>query len=264
MGLDEALLESVSRGTSPPVLRFYRWNPPAVSVGYFQGVKEEVDLEACKRLGVDLVRRISGGGAVFHHAELTYSIIMPLNHPLAGKTIFESYRILCPGIIRGLDLFGIPSQFVPINDIHTGNRKISGNAQTRRMGCVLQHGTVLLDLDPDLMFELLRVPPEKIKGKLVRELKEGVTSLKAVLGREVSFEEAAPVFAEGFRRALSLDFVPPCRPKKAAPPEPPAGTENPAAAENQTPADSPTEAEESRALTLAAEKFSSPQWLYKR
>jgi lipoate-protein ligase A len=248
MGLDEALLESVSRGSSPPVLRFYQWKPPAVSVGYFQGVKDEVDLDACKRFGVDLVRRISGGGAVFHHAELTYSIIMPLKHPLAGETIFESYQILCPGITEGLSLFGIPSRFVPVNDIHTGDRKVSGNAQTRRMGCVLQHGTVLLDLDVDLMFELLKVPPEKTRGKVIREVKEGVTSLRAVLGREVSFEEAVPVFAEGFRRALSLDFVSPCRQEKPRPPEP----------------EGPSGEEEDRARSLASEKFSSPAWLYKR
>lgn len=248
MGLDEALLESVSRGASLPVLRFYHWKPPAVSVGYFQGIKDEVDLDACKRFGVDLVRRISGGGAVFHHAELTYSVIMPLSHPLAGKTIFESYRLLCPGIVEGLSLFGIPSQFVPVNDIHTGDRKISGNAQTRRMGCVLQHGTVLLDLDLDLMFELLKVPPEKMKGKVIREVKERVTSLRAVLGREVPFEEAVPVFAEGFRRALSLEFVPSSQSEKVRPPEP----------------EGPVAAEEDRARSLALEKFSSPQWLYKR
>jgi lipoate-protein ligase A len=108
------------------------------------------------------------------------------------------------------------------------------------MGCVLQHGTVLLDLDLDLMFELLKVPPEKMKGKVIREVKERVTSLRAVLGREVSFEEAVPVFAEGFRRALSLEFV--------RPPEP----------------EGPATAEEDRARSLALEKFSSPQWLYKR
>jgi lipoate-protein ligase A len=247
MGMDEALLESVSRLISPPVLRFYRWTPPAVSVGYFQGLREEVDPEACKRFGVDLVRRISGGGAVFHHAELTYSIIMPLSHPLAGRTISESYRILCPGVIEGLGLLGIPAQFVPINDIHTGDRKISGNAQTRRMGCVLQHGTILLDLDVDLMFELLRVPPEKMKGKIIREVKGRVTSLRAVLGRELPFEEAVPVFTEGFRRALSLEFVSP-PPETPFPPEP----------------DLPAPAEEARARALAAEKFASPAWIYKR
>jgi lipoate-protein ligase A len=235
MGLDEALLEAVSRGESPPVLRFYGWAPPAVSVGYFQGLAEEVDLEACRDRGVDVVRRITGGGAVFHQAELTYSLIMPLDHPLAGASIGESYAILCGGIVAGLSLLGVSGEFAPINDILAGGKKISGNAQTRRMGSLLQHGTILLDNDLELMFRLLRIPPEKNRGKLIAGARDRVTSLKAILGREVSFEEAAAVFAEGFRRALSLDFG--------------------------SPAPAPRPGEEERARELAAGRFSSPAWL---
>jgi lipoate-protein ligase A len=244
MGLDQALLEAVSRGASPPVLRLYGWIPPAVSVGYFQGLAEEVDLDACKRYGVDVVRRISGGGSVFHLAELTYSMVIPLTHVLAGSTIHESYKILCAGIIRGLDLLGVSSRFVPINDIISGERKISGNAQTRRMGCLLQHGTILLENDVDLMFELLRVPSEKIKGKLIQDVKERITSLKTLLGQPVPFDEAESALAEGFRQALSLEFI------SAVP-----GGETPAAL---------TPEEEERARELALEKFGSSPWLFKR
>ncbi|MDR2629959.1 MAG: lipoate--protein ligase family protein [Spirochaetaceae bacterium] len=246
MGLDEALLEAVSRGISPPVLRLYGWNPPAVSVGYFQGLKEEIDLDACKRYGVDVVRRISGGGAVFHQAELTYSIVMPLTHPLAGSTIHGSYETLCAGIIRGLDLLGVPSRFVPINDIIAGGRKISGNAQTRRMGCLLQHGTVLLENDVALMFELLRVPSEKIKGKLIQDVKDRITSLTALLGRPVPFAEAEDALAEGFRQVLSLEFI---------------GTSQKSGREIP---ETPDAEEEKRAWELAVQKFSSPEWLFKR
>ncbi|MFP3089143.1 lipoate--protein ligase family protein [Treponema sp. TIM-1] len=244
MGLDEALLESVARGTSPPVLRLYGWNPPAVSVGYFQGLTEEIDLEACKRYGVDVVRRISGGGAVFHQAELTYSMVMPLTHPLAGSTIHESYELLCAGIIRGLDLLGVPSRFIPINDIISGERKISGNAQTRRMGCLLQHGTILLENHVDLMFELLRVPSEKLKGKLIQDVKDRITSLKTLLGRPVPFAEAENALAKGFSQALSLEFIRTV---------PWIGGEAP-----------DTRQEERRARELAVEKFSSPEWLFRR
>ncbi|MDR2758718.1 MAG: lipoate--protein ligase family protein [Spirochaetaceae bacterium] len=244
MGLDEALLEAVSRGISPPVLRLYGWSPPAVSVGYFQGLMEEINLDACKRYGVDVVRRISGGGAVFHQAELTYSMVMPLTHPLAGSTIHESYELLCTGIIRGLSFLGVPSRFIPINDIVSGERKISGNAQTRRKGCLLQHGTVLLENDVDLMFELLRIPSEKLKGKLIQDVKDRITSLKTLLGRPISFAEAENTLAEGFRQALSLEFI--------------RGTP-----EGEVP-DTPTRQEERRTRQLAAEKFSSPEWLFKR
>ncbi|MDR3337483.1 MAG: lipoate--protein ligase family protein [Treponema sp.] len=236
MALDEALLEAVARGNSPPVLRLYGWEPSAVSVGYFQGLEEEVDVGACKRRGVDVVRRISGGGAVFHQAELTYSIIMPVAHPLSGATIDGAYEHLSGGIIQALALLGVSSRFAPVNDILAGDRKISGNAQTRRMGCVLQHGTVLLDLDADLMFELLRVPSEKVKDKLIRDVKERVTGLKALLGRPVPYEAAEQALAEGFRRALALDYT-------SAEPRP---------------------EEEGRAQLLAAEKFAAPAWLYKR
>jgi lipoate-protein ligase A len=238
MGLDEAVLEGVSRGESPPTLRLYGWDPPAVSVGYFQGLEEEVDLAACKARGADVVRRISGGGAVFHQAEITYSIVMAETHPLAGGTIHDSYRRFCAGIVTALELLGVSSRFAPINDIMAGDRKISGNAQTRRMGCVLQHGTILLDLDVDLMFELLRVPPEKTKDRAAGDVKNRVTGLNALLGRSVPFAEAADSLAEGFRRALSLDFTP----RRGG----------------------PEAGEESRARILAAGKFASPGWLRKR
>ncbi|HBE46121.1 MAG TPA: lipoate--protein ligase family protein, partial [Spirochaetaceae bacterium] len=132
MGLDEALLGSVAEGKSLPTLRFYGWKPPAVSIGYFQGLHEEVDVDACRAAGVDVVRRITGGGAVFHHYEVTYSIVVPLSHQLARPNILDSYRLLLGGIIDGLALLGIEAEFAPINDIVTGGKKISGNAQTRK------------------------------------------------------------------------------------------------------------------------------------
>ncbi|MFP3040378.1 lipoate--protein ligase family protein [Treponema primitia] len=234
MGLDEALLESAARGGTP-CLRLYGWTPPAVSIGYFQGLCEELDLEACNKNGVDVVRRISGGGAVFHQAELTYSIIMPVTHPLAQQDFSDFYIRFCGGIIEGLKLLGLDAFFAPINDVLVGGRKISGNAQTRRMGCILQHGTVLLDNDVDLMFRLLRVPAEKLKGKLIDDVKNRVTSLRAE-GLNSSFDEAAASLAEGFRRTLNLALSP----------------------------ETPSAAEETRAKELASEKFGSEEWLFKR
>ena len=259
MGLDEALLESAAAG-SPPALRLYGWSPPAVSVGYFQGLAEEVDVEAAKRRGFDVVRRISGGGAVLHKSEITYSIVMALDHPLAGGGLDESYRRLCGGIIRGLELLGVEAVFSGINDVlalgpakaaapdspgggdgesngrNGGGKKISGNAQTRRLGCLLQHGTVLLDNDVDVMFEVLKVPEEKIRGKLITEVKERVSSLSTVLGREVPFDEAAAALERGFAEALDLSLE---------------RTE-------------PSAAEDKRGRELADAKFSAAEWLFKR
>ncbi len=213
MGLDEAILRAVAEGKSLPTLRFYGWKPPAVSLGYFQGLYEEIDVDACASDGVDIVRRITGGGAVFHHYEVTYSIVLPLGHPLARENILESYRLLLGGIIEGLAILGIQSEFSPINDISAGGKKISGNAQTRKLGCILQHGTILLDVEVDRMFGLLKVPQEKAKGKLIADIKARVTSVKHCLpeaGAE-SFESLFSItvgaLERGFATALDLDFV---------------------------------------------------------
>ncbi|MFH1403076.1 MAG: biotin/lipoate A/B protein ligase family protein [Candidatus Altiarchaeota archaeon] len=206
MGVDESVLEHVSEGTSKPTLRIYGWSPPAVSIGYFQSIQEEVDLAACCDMGVDVVRRITGGGAVFHDQELTYSIIIPEKE--VPEDILESYRLVCGGITRGLDSLGIESEFAPLNDIVTGGKKISGNAQTRRKHCMLQHGTILLKLDVNRMFRLLKVPSEKMRDKIVENVKERVTSVKDCLGREVSFHKASNAVVNGFAQAMNLELEP--------------------------------------------------------
>ncbi len=212
MGLDEALLRSVAQGESHPTLRFYGWSPPAVSVGYFQGLHEEIDTDACAAQGVDVVRRITGGGAVFHHYEVTYSIVLPLTHPLARENILESYRLLLSGITEGLATLGIRSEFSPINDISVSGRKISGNAQTRKQGCILQHGTILLDVEVDQMFGLLKVPQEKAKGKLIADIKSRVTSVRHCLPEagaknfESLFSATVTALENGFATALDLDL----------------------------------------------------------
>jgi len=205
MGVDESILRHVSEGKSPQTIRFYGWMPPAVSIGYFQGIAEEVDLEACSRFGVDCVRRITGGGAVYHDKELTYSFIAP--EGLVPEDILESYRLICGGLISGFDILGIEAEFAPLNDIVTCGRKISGNAQTRRMKCVLQHGTILLDVDVERMFSLLKVPSEKMRDKLVASVKERVTSVRHSLGREVGFDVAEKAFEKGFESALKMKLV---------------------------------------------------------
>ena len=171
MGLDEAVMQTVEPGL--PVLRLYGWKPPAVSIGYFQSMRDEVDVDACRASGVDIVRRVTGGGAVFHDAELTYSFITR-EHP---QNVKESYELICGAVIAGLATIGVQSSFVPLNDIVSGGKKISGNAQTRKNGVLLQHGTILLEVGVDRMFSLLKVPSEKIRDKIVANVKERVTGI---------------------------------------------------------------------------------------
>jgi lipoate-protein ligase A len=209
MALDEAIATARSMGKVANTVRFFRWKPSAVSIGYFQSMEEEVDIAACKSMGVDYIRRITGGGAVYHDysGELTYSILVDEEHGLIPKDILRSYDVLCSGLVVGLGHLGIPAEFKPVNDIVAGGRKISGNAQTRRMGVVHQHGTILREVNPDVMFSLLKVPSEKIRDKLIKSVKERVTSINGYLGREVSFEELKEAIIDGFEKSLNIRLV---------------------------------------------------------
>ena len=209
MALDEAISIARSKGIAPNTIRFYRWRPPAVSIGYFQSMKEEVDIEACDKLGIDYVRRRTGGGAVYHdtEGELTYSIIVDDAHRLISNDIQETYRTLCSGLVLGLRQLNVPAEFRPINDIVAHGKKISGNAQTRRMNTVLQHGTILRRVNPALMFRVLKVPSEKIRDKMIRTVKERVTSIRDALGRDVSFKELKEAIIKGFEESLKIKLI---------------------------------------------------------
>jgi len=207
MAIDRAVLVANSEGKVPPTVRFFTWKPPAISIGYFQSLEEEVDLDVCEKLGVDYVRRMTGGGAVFHDEELTYSIVIPESHSQIPKNIIESYGRICGALMNGLKHLGIESKYAPINDIITDGKKISGNAQTRKAKTVLQHGTILIDVDVDKMFSLLKVPNEKIKNKLIADVKQRVTSVKQILGEDIRFNEAAEAMKIGFEEEFNVELV---------------------------------------------------------
>lgn len=190
MALDEACAEAVARRDVLPTIRFYRWNPGAVSIGYFQSLEDEVNTEKCAEAKIDVVRRRTGGGAVYHdyEGEITYSVIGPIQRFPRGIT--ESYHLICGSIIDALKSLNINSEFKPINDIilapdavgpngePVGGKKISGNAQTRRNGILLQHGTILYSVDLPKMFSLLKVGKEKISDKMISAAEDRVTSIK--------------------------------------------------------------------------------------
>jgi len=207
MAIDRAVLVSNSNGKVPPTVRFFAWKPSAISIGYFQSLEDEVDLDVCRDLGVDYVRRVTGGGAVYHEDELTYSIVIPESHKKIPKNIMESYGCICRAVMKGLENIGIDSEYKPINDIITNGKKISGNAQTRKMKTVLQHGTILTDVDVDKMFSLLRVPNEKIKDKLIADVKERVTSIKHILNEDIPFDEVAKAMKKGFEKEFEIKLV---------------------------------------------------------
>lgn len=202
MAIDEAVAEAVGRGASRPTIRFYSWSPGAVTLGCFQST-DEVDVDACAQHGIDIVRRRTGGGAVYHdpEGEITYSVIAP--ERMFGHDIPSSYRQVCGYVIDALQLLGIGSRFRPVNDIVVGGRKISGSAQTRRGGVFLQHGTLLLSIDAQRMSSLLRPSAAKTGGRDVSEL---LTSIQAHSGAPRS--EVLAALREGFLRTRQWAAAP--------------------------------------------------------
>jgi lipoate-protein ligase A len=165
MAIDEAIAESISFNESNPTIRFYGWQPSAVSIGCFQSMVDEVDLGSCKRLGIDIVRRRTGGGAVYHDTagEITYSVICP--ESMMDRDIGASYREVCGWVVHTLAEVGLQAEFQPINDVVVGRKKVSGSAQTRRQGIFTMHGTVLHTVDRDRMFSVLKVGRTKVSDK---------------------------------------------------------------------------------------------------
>lgn len=206
MAMDEAILKQVGSGSSPPTLRLYRWGPSAVSLGCFQGIDYEVDLEKAEENGIDVVRRISGGGTVFHDhsGEITYSIITPLEE--IPTDVVESFKKVCKGLMAGFENLGLKASYKEINDVNANGKKISGSAQTRRYGGFLQHGTILVDPDIRLMFKVLTVSEEKVSDKLISSVKKRVTSLRRELGHKPEFEEVEKAMIEGFVERVGVRF----------------------------------------------------------
>jgi len=209
MAIDEAIALGRLRYNTPNTIRLYRWKPSAVSIGYFQSIEKEVNLENCEKYGVGVIRRITGGGAVYHdyNGEITYSLVAPESDPRMPRDILESYRVICGAIVNGLRHIGIEAEFKPVNDVVAGGKKISGNAQTRRHGVILQHGTILVDSDIRKMFQVLRVSDAKISDKLINSVEERVTNIKKMLGPNIGFPEVHDALVKGFEETFNVELV---------------------------------------------------------
>lgn len=204
MAIDEAILSSRIQGKCANTLRFFTWNPPCITIGFFQSMDREVNFEKAKMLGVDAIRRYTGGGAVLHDLELTYSIALREND--VPSDILKSYEKICGALILGMEKLGVDAKFSPINDIVVNGKKVSGNAQTRQEGVILQHGTVLVDVDVKKMFSLLNVSDEKIKDKMIKSAEERVTSLNHELKRKITEDELEKALIIGFEIAFDVIF----------------------------------------------------------
>jgi len=198
MGIDESILIHRSRGQNEPTIRLYGWSKPTVSIGYFQRLGEEVDLDKAMQLGVGYVRRISGGGSVLHEREVTYSLVASETDPTIPSDIQESIRLICGGIVSGLRELDMDAEFRPVNDVVVGDRKVSGSAQTRKFHSILQHGTVLLEVDHAKALSILR---------RASKAKKQIAGINEYLPGGASFQRVNEVLARGFERELRIKLV---------------------------------------------------------
>ena len=237
MAIDEAIMIAHREGLVPPTIRFYQWSPPAVSLGYFQDLKKEIDVDVCKNLGIDIVRRPTGGKAVLHDKELTYSFIIKENHPLVNDSILETYKKISGGIIRGLSYLGIKAEIVPLREklkssssgneikskirhsdiksicfsvpsqyeVQVMGKKIVGSAQVRKREIVLQHGSLLIELEKDKLFSVFNFPSAQIRERLKTRFK--ATSLQEVLKRKINFSELSEILPRGFEEEFRVKLT---------------------------------------------------------
>ena len=231
MAMDEALLNFVSRGEIDPVVRFYTWNPATLSVGYFQRLKKEIDIDKVTEKGFGLVRRQTGGRGVLHDKELTYSVIVPESHPNMPSTITEAYRVISEGLLEGFKLLGFDAYFaIPRSkeereklkqprsavcfdapswyELVVEGRKIAGSAQTRQKGVILQHGSLLQDVDVDELFDMFIFKNDRLKEKMKKAFVDKAVAINDISDRHISIEEMEKAFEEGFKKGLNIEFKP--------------------------------------------------------
>jgi lipoate-protein ligase A len=191
---DEAILVARIKDLVPDTLHIYRRDKPTVSLGYFQKVKSAVDLDFCKSRNIGILRRMSGGSAIYtDEKQLIYAAIVKKDL----GSVRETYEKICGAVILGLGLLGIKAKFKPSNDILVGGKKVSGNAQLRRQGTILQHGTILVEDDFETMFKALKVPESKFKTIGLKHPVQKMTSLK-LEGYKCGLDELKDALTRGY------------------------------------------------------------------
>ncbi len=225
MAVDEAIVRGVAGGGSPPTVRTFGWTPPAVSFGYAQKVGREVDADRCRSRGIHLVRRPSGGRAVLHWNELTYSVLCRADDPLLGGSIQESYRKISACLVAGLRRLGVVAEFEPRRspatsprgegltspcfssttqyEVTLDGRKIIGSAQRRLGEALLQHGSLLLGPEHKRLIDLMPDRGQPLKERFRRELERHTISL-AEADRPAGFNAVARALRDGFEATLGV------------------------------------------------------------
>lgn len=209
MALDDALLTARARNLAPNTIHFLQFSPRAVLVGYHQAVQEEIRREFCRARGIDINRRVTGGGAIFFDEnQLGWEII-------CAKSFFDIriphqglFQTLCRPVITALKILGLEADFRPRNDIEINGRKISGTGGTESEDAFLFQGTMLVDFDVETMLQALKIPVEKLKAKEIDSVKDRVTCLKWELGYTPPLDDIKAAIRRGFERELNIRLKP--------------------------------------------------------
>lgn len=209
MALDETLVELKGRGQTPNTLHFLQFSPRCVLVGFHQALAEEIRIDYCRSHGIDINRRITGGGAIFFdESQLGWEVICDkavFNVRIPDQGLFKQ---LCKPVIHALQLLGLPSTFRPRNDIEINGRKISGTGGTESGDAFLFQGTMLVDFDVQTMLKSLRIPVEKLKAKEIDSVRERVTCLNWELGQTPSVATIKKAIQAGFEHHLGIELIP--------------------------------------------------------
>jgi lipoate-protein ligase A len=226
MAIDQAIMEDIGENRGLPTLRFYAWDPPCLSLGYAQSILD-IDQERLREYGWDSVRRMTGGRAILHTNELTYSIAFPGNHPMVIGDILSSYCHLSSALSMGLTALGLPVEALPIEktrqrsaakavcfevpshyEITIAGKKLVGSAQVRRSHAVLQHGTLPLYGDITRICDGLAFPDEATRLRTKTRVKERATTVEDILGRTITWEEAATQLTRAFAETFQVELQP--------------------------------------------------------
>lgn len=226
MALDESLLNWHSKGEIPPTLRFYGWSSPSLSVGHFQKSVKSIDFNAVEQYGCHYVRRLTGGSAVLHDNELTYSLVISEHEPSLPTSVQEAYYVLTKGVLEGYKNLGIEADYaIPERKLEkertaicfekpasyemvVDGKKISGNAQTRQKGVLLQHGSIPMSMDSKMLFDLFLFPSKKIKQRKHDAFVNKAITIDQLTNKKHTYEMMITAFKKGFQTGLDINLHP--------------------------------------------------------
>ncbi|SIS47068.1 lipoate--protein ligase family protein [Salimicrobium flavidum] len=224
MALDEALMKWHREQKIPPVLRFYTWQPAGLSLGQFQKTKGRINTDGASRHRAEIVRRPTGGRAVLHDEELTYSIIVSEAHPMIPATVKDAYLILSKGLLNGFRNLGIETDYAIPEYGRTDNqssvcfeepswyeltvndKKIAGSAQVRQGGVLLQHGSIPIQTDEEKLFDMFLYPNEQVKKRSQQSFKNKAASIADITGEHPGLTQVRDAFLEGFHEGIGVNF----------------------------------------------------------